>query len=154
MHKRLSGFGVGIAFLLATALSSPTVVSQGPAIGLEHGSVTISRDEHGVPHVTGSTLEAVWFGVGYAQGQDRLWQAELLRRSATGTSAEVLGSSAVDGDVLARTLFGPKERRAAQFDTPSPEMKTILNAVVAGLNARIDEATRTRSLPQENHSFG
>jgi penicillin G amidase len=153
MHKPLSGLVVGIAFLL-TAVRPPAVVSQTPGIGLKSGSVTITRDEYGVPHVFGSTLEAVWFGVGYAQGQDRLWQAELLRRSATGTSAEILGSSAVEGDVLARTLFGPSERRAALFAAASAEMKITLDAFVAGINAWIDEATRTGRLPPEYQAFG
>lgn len=83
------------------SLGSPTVISRDRATGPAHGSVTIIRDEYGVPHVFGATLEAVWFGVGYAQAQDRLWQAELLRRTATGTSAEILGPSALEGDKFA-----------------------------------------------------
>src|SRR5688500_16385396 len=135
MNRLRSGLGIAMAAVMAL-LSTPAAEAQS-ALGLQSGQVSISRDEFGVPHVYGSTLEAVWFGVGYAQGQDRLWQAELLRRSAIGTSAEIFGSSALEGDVLARTLFGPPERRAALFDTASPEMKTILSAFVAGLNAWI-----------------
>ena len=56
------------------SLGSPTVISRVRVSGPTHGSVTIVRDEYGVPHVFGSTLEAVWFGVGYAPAQDRLWQ--------------------------------------------------------------------------------
>ena len=64
---------LAFATALLVALDSPTVATQGQTIGLNSGEVTIHRDEYGVPHVFGSTLEAVWFGVGYAQGQDRLW---------------------------------------------------------------------------------
>ena len=154
MNKRRNAFGVGLACLVVIALRSPTVISQSPGITFEDGRVTITRDEYGVPHVFGSTLEAVWYGVGYAQGQDRLWQAELLRRSATGTSAEILGSSSVEADLMARTVFGPPARRAALFEGASPEMKTILQAFVAGLNAWIHEAARTGALPQEYQAFG
>ena len=154
MNKITSGLGVALACLLMTALGSSTLVSQGPAIGLSDGRVTITRDEYGVPHVFGSTLEAVWFGVGYAQAQDRLWQAELLRRSATGTSAEIQGSSAIEADVMARTIFGPAARRAALFASASPEMQAILGAFVAGINAWIDEASRTGMLPPEYQALG
>ena len=154
MNKITSGLGVALACLLVTALSSSTLVSQGPAIGLTDGRVTITRDEYGVPHVFGSTLEAVWFGVGYAQAQDRLWQAKLLRRSATGTSAEIQGSSAIEADVMARTIFGPAARRAALFASASPEMQAILGAFVAGINAWIDEASCTGKLPPEYQALG
>lgn len=135
------------------ALSSPAVVHV-RGTGFQTGTVTIERDEYGVPHVYGSTLEAVWFGVGYAQGQDRLWQAELLRRTATGTSAAILGSSAVAGDVFARTLFGPPERRASLFDAASPDTQIIFQSFVAGLNAWIAEATQSGQLPPEFAAFG
>ena len=107
-----------------------------------------------MPHIFGSTLESVWYGVGYAQAQDRLWQAEVLRRTATGTSAEIFGSSAVAGDVLARTLFGPPERRAALFETASPDTKVIFESLAAGLNAGIANAIETGTLPPEYGAFG
>ena len=151
-HTRL--IGTAVALLIAFGVGAPTVDSRAPARGLKDGSVTIHRDEYGVPHVFGSTLEAVWFGVGYAQGQDRLWQAELLRRSATGTSAEILGPSALSADVFARTLFGPRQRRDALFDGAAPETKIIFTSFVAGLNAWIDEAAQTGALPPEYAAFG
>jgi penicillin amidase len=77
----------------ALTLAAPTVTTNAVQLDFDHGRVTITRDEYGAPHVVGSSLEAVWFGVGYAQAQDRLWQAETLRRAATGTSAEIQGAS-------------------------------------------------------------
>ena len=153
MDKRIRILTVGLTLAAVIALSSPAVVPvRGTAF--ETGRVTIERDEYGVPHVYGSTLEALWFGVGYAQGQDRLWQAELVRRTATGTLAEILGSSAVAGDVFARTLFGPPARRATLFDAASPDTQIILQSFVAGLNAWIAEATATGQLPPEFAAFG
>jgi len=154
MGKRIRTLSVGLTLVLAAALDTPAFVSDPRTTGVKHGRVTIARDEYGVPHVYGSTLEAVWFGVGYAQGQDRLWQAELLRRTATGTSAEILGVSAVAGDVFARTLFGPPERRAALFGSASRDTKIIFKSFVAGLNAWISEAIETGNLPPEYGAFG
>ena len=138
----------------ALTLAAPTVTTNAVQLDFDHGRVTITRDEYGAPHVFGSSLEAVWFGVGYAQAQDRLWQAETLRRAATGTSAEIQGASAVEADVMARTVFGPPSRRAELFDNASPEMKTILTSFVAGVNAWITEATGTGQLPPEYAAFG
>jgi penicillin amidase len=143
-----------MTLVLCLALGSPAAVTQIPGASLDDGSVRIVRDEYGVPHVYGSTLEAVWFGVGYAQGQDRLWQAELLRRTATGTSAELLGSSSLAADTFARTLFGPAARRAALFEAASPDTRIIFTALAAGLNAWIVEATETGNLPPEYAAFG
>ena len=147
-------FGVGLTLVLCLALGSPpAAVTQVPDT-FDKGSVRILRDEYGVPHVYGATLESLWFGVGYAQGQDRLWQAELLRRSATGTSAELLGSSALAADTFARTLFGPPARRTALFEAASADTRTIFTALAAGLNAWIAEATSTGKLPPEYAAFG
>ncbi len=143
-------FVISLLFvLIATSMAAPAV-----AEGQPRGQVTIIRDEYGVPHVYGSTLESLWYGVGYAQGQDRLWQADVLRRTATGTSAEIFGPSAVGGDVFARTLFGSQERRAALFGSASAQTQTIVNAYVAGLNAWIEEAAASGQLPVEYAAFG
>ena len=80
--KRYSIITLFVLLSLLLMSTSASMQSSGPRLG----RVTVIRDEYGVPHVYGSTLESLWFGVGYAQGQDRLWQAEVLRRTATGTS--------------------------------------------------------------------
>jgi penicillin amidase len=146
--------GVVVSLVMCLALGSTAAVTQDPDASFADGSVRILRDEYGVPHVYGSTLESVWFGVGYAQGQDRLWQAEVLRRTATGTSAELFGSSALAGDTFARTLFGSAARRAALFASAPPETRTIFRALAAGLNAWITDATETGRLPPEYAAFG
>jgi acyl-homoserine lactone acylase PvdQ len=123
MRNRVRALIFGITLVLVMSLGSPTVASRVRVIGTDDGSITIVRDEYGVAHVFGKTLAAVWFGVGYAQAQDRLWQAELLRRSATGTSAEILGPSALESDKLSRIVFGSAARRAALFEAAAPETK-------------------------------
>jgi acyl-homoserine lactone acylase PvdQ len=72
-----------VAGLLLIAMLSATATLPLSAGGPETGQVTIIRDEYGVPHVFGSTPESLWYGVGYAQAQDRLWQADLLRRQSS-----------------------------------------------------------------------
>jgi penicillin amidase len=73
---------------------------------------------------------------------------------ATGTSAEIFGPSAVAGDVQARAVFGPEERRAALIKSASKETRTILKWYAAGVNAWIEEATATGRLPVEYAGLG
>jgi penicillin amidase len=120
----------------------------------DHGGVTIIRDERGVPHVHAATLSALFYGVGWAQGQDRLWQAETLRRAATGTLAEWFGPGSVASDVQARLILGPASRRAALLASASPEVKVIFDSFAAGMNAWIAEATAKGKLPMEYAAFG
>ena len=123
----------------------------GPA---QAGTATIIRDEYGVPHVYGNNLKATWYGVGYAMAQDRLWQADILRRTALGTQAEIFGASAVPGDVTARLVFGPKSRRDAQFKNASKRLKKVFRWYAKGVNAYIADATAAGTLPVEYEGLG
>ena len=69
-------------FIVATMLLSTMALTAAAPTGLDAplGQFTIIRDEYGVPHVYAATRQALYYGIGYAQGQDRLWQADLLRR--------------------------------------------------------------------------
>ncbi len=129
-------------------LSGPIASAHG---GHDHDgrgdSVRILRDEYGVPHVYGSDPRSVFYGVGYAQGQDRLWQADVHRRLATGTLSDLFGPSVLPGDVMARQLFGSQARRAAMLRDASPLTRTVLHAFTDGMNAWIEHATRTNQLP-------
>ena len=56
----------------------------GPAQESPRLGVRIARDAYGVPSVTGTTEDDVWWGAGYAVAQDRLAELELFRRPTTG----------------------------------------------------------------------
>jgi acyl-homoserine lactone acylase PvdQ len=145
------------ALLAALALASvaiPTGTAAGSGHGAGPGTAVVVRDNYGVPHVFAHDVHALFYGVGYAQGQDRLWQAELLRRAATGTLAELVGPSAVDGDVRARALFGPRARRDALVAEASPQLRRILHGYAAGMTGWIEAATATGRLPVEFTAAG
>src|SRR5579859_4405268 len=46
------------------------------------GPVEILRDRAGVPHIYAAGTPDLYFGVGFAMAQDRLWQMDRLRRRA------------------------------------------------------------------------
>ncbi len=68
------------------------------------GRVDILRDRAGVPHVFAGATADVYFGVGFAMAQDRLWQMDRLRRRALGRQAEILGASFVASDTAHLTV--------------------------------------------------
>ena len=112
--------------------------------GLE-GSVEIRRDRWGVPHISATTRHDLWFGQGYCHGQDRLWQLELYRRTASGRISEIAGAETLDTDRLMRTIGFRRvaEREAAELE---PELRGELEACCAGVNAAVEAA---RALPFE-----
>jgi len=60
------------------------------------GTVTITYDDHGVPHVDGTTDRATYFGLGYAQARDRYFQMCLFRLAGQGRMSEFFGRHAED----------------------------------------------------------
>jgi penicillin amidase len=118
------------------------------------GEATIIRDEYGVPHIFADDESTLFAAFGYTQAQDRLWQAEILRRTATGTLAELFGADSVASDAQTRLLFGPAEHRAQLFDAAPQRTKDALTAHAAGMNAWIEEATGGGLLPLEYSAFG
>jgi penicillin G amidase len=107
--------------------------------------ITIRRDRWGVPHIRASTRHDLWFAQGFCHGQDRLWQLELYRRSASGRIAEIAGRAGLPSDRLMRTLGLRRvsEREEAALE---PGLRAELDAMCAGVNAAADSA---RALPPE-----
>ena len=53
-------------------------------------------DAYGTPQVFADSNYGVFFGYGYAVASDRLFQMEMLKRTAQGRVAEVLGAEFLD----------------------------------------------------------
>jgi penicillin amidase len=71
--------------------------------GLAHG-VTVERDPWGVPRITASTLDDLWFAQGVVTAGERLFQLELQLRLATGRLSEIFGELTYDDDAFMRTI--------------------------------------------------
>ncbi|MBI4305771.1 MAG: penicillin acylase family protein [Chloroflexi bacterium] len=104
-------------------------------------SVEIARDRLGVPHITASTDEDLFFGFGLAMAQDRLWQLDWLRRRAHGTLAEVVGQSAYESDLLARTVGLNRIARDHLHRLPRATAP-LLEAFSNGINSVIDASSK------------
>ena len=100
------------------------------------GTVEIARNTWAVPHVFGPTDADVFFGLGFAHAQDRLWQMTLLRRTVQGRLSEVFGERTVRTDELLRRL---DLYQAAQDSVAVQDADTLmaLDAYARGVNAWI-----------------
>ena len=106
--------------------------------GLE-APVKVIRDSNGVPHIYADNEHDLFFMQGRIHAQDRLFQMDLLRRSAAGTLAEILGVSARDSDIEARTI-GLNRAALRSRDAHPQAMIDTLQAYGDGVNSFLDEA--------------
>jgi penicillin amidase len=100
--------------------------------------VTVIRDEHGVPSITASSLDDLFFAQGYVTAEDRLWQMDMMRRYASGELAAALGSDYVKVDREQRTL-GLREVARKSLEQATPEERAQLEAYARGVNAYISD---------------
>ncbi len=114
------------------------------------GSIELSRDENGVAIIKSRDLDGVHFAMGFAHAQDRLWQLELQRRISQGRLAELFGKSALNQDMLFRTLG---IYRAAQnaYESLNSEARASLRAYTSGINHFL---AQNNDLPIEFHTLG
>ena len=101
----------------------------------------IIRDTYNVPHIVAARDEDVFFGLGYAHAQDRLWQIMLMRRTAQGRLSELFGPETLQTDKLLRRLdlYSLAQSSVA---AQSPDARRALKAYAEGINARIYEINR------------
>ena len=127
----------GIAVYVLLSRSLPDYDKTMQVSGLD-APVEIVRDNANVPHVFGESDAAVFFGLGYAHAQDRLWQMTMLRRTAQGRLSEVFGARTVEIDKLMRRfdIYGAARDSVEAQDAPTT---TALDAYAKGVNARIAE---------------
>lgn len=97
-------------------------------------SVTVDRDEYGIPHIEADNFYDGVFAQGFVEAQDRLWQMEYRRRFANGTLAKILGEDAVGTDTAIRTLGIPRAAQIA-YNNLSADSKAVVDAYAYGVNA-------------------
>lgn len=108
---------------------------QGPLVveGLQQ-PVEVVRDRWGVPHVYARTEADLFFAQGYVHAQDRLWQMELQRRTASGRLSELFGERTLAADRFLRTL-GLRQAAELEWGILSEDTRRALRWYAAGVNA-------------------
>ena len=120
--------------------------------GLE-APVTVIRDTNGIPHIYADSEHDLFFMQGRVHAEDRLFQMDVLRRSADGTLAELFGTPALAGDIQARTI-GLHRAAVRSLAAHPVEMQALLQAYADGVNSLIDQAEAAGQLPPEYAGLG
>lgn len=139
--------GFGAWYFAARSLPDYNATYQVEGIG---APVEIVRSTEDVPHIFGATDRDVFFGLGLAHAQDRLWQMTVLRRTVQGRLSEVFGAETLKTDELMRRLdlYGTAVR---SLEAQDPSTREALEAYAAGVNqwiAQVNAGARGRGAPE------
>jgi penicillin G amidase len=102
------------------------------------GPVEIVRTNANVPHIFGESDNDVFFALGFAHAQDRLWQMTMMRRTAQGRLSEVFGTRTLRIDELMRR-FDLYTLSQQSVEAQDAETRAALDAYARGVNAWIEE---------------
>jgi penicillin amidase len=145
----LMACAVGYAYYI-TRSALPQLDGQLQVAGLS-GTVTVTRDTHGVPTIEAATLEDLFFAQGYVTAQDRLWKMDVMRRFAGGELSEILGEETLKLD-REQKILGLRAAARKQLGTASARDRSYFEAYARGVNAFI--GTHGKRLPIEFRILG
>ena len=101
------------------------------------GSATIARDGAGIPVITAANRSDLAFATGFAHGQDRFFQMDLMRRQAAGELSEIVGAVTVDVDKRYRLHRFRSRAQEVLAGLPQTD-RTLLQSYADGVNAGLD----------------
>jgi acyl-homoserine-lactone acylase len=99
----------------------------------EAARVTITRDDWGIPHISGKTDADAVFGLLYAQAEDDFNRVETNYFNALGRAAESEGEGAIYRDLRMRLINNPDSLKALYARSPR-WLQSVMNAYADGLN--------------------
>ena len=115
------------------------------------GTVTIYRDERGMPHIFADNEKDLYFAAGFVVAQERLWQMDLIRRATTGRLSEIFGKDYVQTDLFLRSLEMTTKSKML-LSAEDPEVMLCLHSYADGVNAFINRSGK--KLPPEFRILG
>jgi penicillin amidase len=136
-NSRLAPLGAMVALVLAqSAMAAPPGQVKDDTIQLPQlqGPARIVRDVDGMPHIYAHNERDALFLQGWVQAQDRLFQIDVLRRQASGTLAELVGSGALGSDAELQVI-GLARAAERSLNALSPATRAGLQAYADGVNA-------------------
>ncbi|MFN3970705.1 MAG: penicillin acylase family protein [Gemmobacter sp.] len=144
----LAGLALGIGYYFLTR-SLPDYSASFTLRGLS-GPVEIVRNNDNIPHIFGQTDEDVFFALGFAHAQDRLWQMTMLRRTAQGRLSEIFGPRTLRIDEVLRR-FDLYTLSLSSVEAQDAPTRAALEAYARGVNGWINEVNaraRGRGAPE------
>jgi acyl-homoserine-lactone acylase len=126
-----------LALILVVAFASAApLAAQTPDLARwerQARSVTIIRDDWGIPHIYGRTDADAVFGLMYAQAEDDFNRVETNFLTSMGRLAEAEGEARIWQDLRMKLFIDPDTMRALYRASP-PWLKALMNAWADGLN--------------------
>lgn len=133
----LGAIGAGVVLLRG---SLPPLDGERTLAGLG-APAELERDSLGVAIIRAGSLVDGHRMLGFAHGQDRFFQMDLVRRLMGGTLAELVGEGALGTDRTMRA-YGYRDAAAAHVAALPPGRREALEAYVAGVNAGLGSLRR------------
>lgn len=144
---------IGIAFIIFAVkivMSSLSVNFKDYQTDLVKGEADIYRNDFGIPHIITESEQDLYFMLGYAQAEDRLWQMDYYRRLAQGETAEIFGEKELKYDKFIRA-FDLKGLSNKIYKNLGPDSRIILKSFSDGVNFFIKN--NLKKLPVEFSSL-
>lgn len=163
VRARLFVISCGVALIATLVLPASAAPRSTPEIESDrtltyggHDARLVRTAGYGIPHVYADDLGALFFGSGYAMAEDRLWQAEVFRRSGAGKLAELFGPSSLPADQAVRREGYTDAEYMQMWESLREENRTIISGYVDGINAFLAEglADPHNLMPVEFFNFG
>ena len=102
--------------------------------------VTLARDTYGQAVIRAKNRQDATYALGYAHGQDRFFQMDLLRRNAAGELSELFGEAAIKLDK--RMRFHQLRARSRVIMQRLPEQdKQLLTMYTRGVNEGLNQTS-------------
>lgn len=114
--------------------------------------VSIRRDNRSVPYIEAKNDSDLYFAQGFTTASDRLWQMDLLRRTARGELAEIFGKTVLEEDKKYR-LYGFANWAETALLNCSPAYRVALESYTNGVNAYL-QTMSAEDLPPEFRVLG
>ena len=97
--------------------------------------IKIYTDEYGFPHIKANSIEDAYFGLGFVQAKNRLWQIDMNRRIARGTLSEIFGNKTLEVDKFMRKIghndYGLKQSKYVEENS---QYYNAIKAFIEGIN--------------------
>ncbi len=134
---------------LTLRASLPQLDGEAVADGLSAETV-IERDADGIPTIRAGSRQDLAFATGYAHGQDRFFQMDLVRRRSAGELSALIGEATLKIDRRNR-LHRFRSRARSVLEALDPTEREMLERYAAGVNAGLASLD---ARPFEYYIFG
>ncbi len=124
---------LSFVFISCSSQNSPFSAEEVASWEARADSVTIIRDDWGIPHIYGKTDADVVFGMLYAQAEDDFNRIEVNFLNSMGRLAEAEGESEIYRDLRMRLFIDPAALQQMYEDSPE-WLKMLMDSWADGLN--------------------